>query len=376
MEDSLLMIIGVSILVSAIIGVKSGIATALMEIAAGVIIGNVFTGELPEVIHVLSDLGLITLMFMAGLEIDMHFFRSKGKQSIKLGAQAYGLPFIVIMVLVLVIFNLSLYQSLLFAIALSASSVGIVYAIMRKKGILGPRRKLILSGVMVTEFLSMTLLGIFYSEITWVVFVVIAFIFFVRFAYGYIQKNYNVFTDATAENLAIKVILAVLLVAEFLANGSGVDVILIVFVLGMLLASYVDEHETLKKEIEVIGFGFLTPIFFFVTGFGISVSAFGAVFGRVVILVIISFVATYLATYFSARKLFPKRAKIMAVLFNAPMSIGIVAATIGLEKEVLNPEQYVLLLGAVLISSLLAVLFGRYPEDKLIPSLQKTEKVV
>lgn len=366
MEESLLMIIGISILIAAVIGVKSGIATALMEIMAGMIIGNVFPGELPDFILSLSGLGLITLMFIAGLEIDLSFLRKNGRQSIVVGLWGYVIPFFIVGLVAFYLFDLNSMQSLLFALGLSASSVGIIYTVLRQKGILGPRRKLILAAIMVTEFLSMALLGIFFSDLTWVIGIVIVFIFVVRYGFRFFQTRYHLFTAETTEKMAIKVVLAVLLIAEFLARGSGVDVILIVFALGILLAKYVEEHQFLKKEIEVISFGFLTPIFFFVTGFNISFVEIGAVFNQIIILVAVSFIATFVATYFAARKYFPRRAKIVALLFNSPMSIGIVAATIGLEKNVLDYQQYLMLLGAVLISSFIAIAIGRYPNDQSV----------
>lgn len=83
MEDTVLMIIGVSILLAAVVGIKSGITTALLEILAGIVIGNIIHIDLPLAIETLSGLGLITLMFMAGLEIDLSFLRKKGKSSVK-----------------------------------------------------------------------------------------------------------------------------------------------------------------------------------------------------------------------------------------------------------------------------------------------------
>ncbi len=303
-------------------------------------------------------------MFMAGLEIDLSFLRHKGKDSVKVGVIAYIIPFLVIGGVADIVLELTTMQSLLFAIGLSASSVGIVYPVLRKAGILGPRRKLILSAVMITEFLSLTLLGIFFSTISVTVIVVLLFVVMVWLGWGYMHKRYKFLSDSTTENVAIKVILAVLLVSEFLASSSGLDVILIVFVMGVLLAKYVDEHKTLKEEIEAIGFGFLTPIFFFVIGYEISIVEFGQSFGTIMIFLTLSFLATYLATYIFSKKYFPKRAHIMGILFNAPMSIGIVTATIGLERGIIDHQLYLVLLGTVLLSSMIAVIFGKYPQKK------------
>ncbi len=54
MEDAVFMMIGISIVLAAVIGAKSGITTALLEIFAGIIIGNLLPVELPIAIETLS----------------------------------------------------------------------------------------------------------------------------------------------------------------------------------------------------------------------------------------------------------------------------------------------------------------------------------
>lgn len=211
--------------------------------------------------------------------------------------------------------------------------------------------------------MSLLILAIGYSDINLTVIIVVGFILGVWLGYDFLHTRYKLFSDRTIEKVAIKFVLAILLIAEFLASSTGLDVILIVFILGILLAKYVDEHTTLKHEIETIGFGFLTPIFFFVTGYGISIKQLGSEIGYIAIILLVSFIATYLSTYLFAKKHFSKRAHIMGLLFNAPMSIGIVTATIGYDRGIVDDRLYSILIGAVLISSLVAIILGKYPKD-------------
>ena len=363
MEDYSLIIIGVSIFVAAIIGARSGIATALLEIFAGLIVGAFFVFELSEFVIVMAELGLITLMFMAGLEVDFRFLNEKAKESVSVGVVSYLVPLVVITVSVFLIFQLDWYQSFLFGIALATSSIGIIYPILRKKGPLGPRRKMILSAVMVMDFLSMILLGIFYSDVSWKVVLVLIFVVVVGLVLPKIKKLASFFSESSHDSMAIKMILALLIISQFMAGVSGLDVILIVFVLGMFLADFVRTHESLKEEIETIGFGFLTPIFFFTVGMSISVTELFHAGWKLVLLLGISFVATYIVTYLIAKKHFPRRAHVMAVLFNAPLTVGIVIATVGHDTGVIDDVSYGVLVGTVVISSFIAAFFGRYPSS-------------
>lgn len=120
-------------------------------------------------------------------------------------------------------------------------------------------------------------------------------------------------------------------------------------------------HPTLHKEVESVGFGFLTPIFFFTVGLSLEFTDLLNMGWQIIALVAVSFSATFAATYLIAKKHFPSRARIIAVIFNAPMSVGIVVASIGLERGVLTPQLYTLLVGAVILSSFIAAVFGQYP---------------
>ena len=358
------MVVAISIVIAAIIGHKSGITTAFLEIGAGILIASLFSiHHLPDALHTLSELGIVSLMFLAGLEVDLQFIREKGKAGITIGVVAFFASLGVMLASGLLLFNLTSEQALLFAIGLSECSVGIVYPVLRKKGALGPRRKIILSAAMVMELLAIITLTIFFASVSWNAVFIVLFILALYKLFPWLQHRYHLLKRPSEESIAIKFILAMLLISSFLASSSGIDAIVVVFILGMILAHYVDEHETLQKEIETISFGFLTPIFFVSAGMGITLAQFFGNIFTIVALFSITLLTTYLAIFLTARTLLPKRAHTVSVLLNAPMAIGIITATIGLEQGIINSELYSILLGAVLLSSFVAVVFGRYPED-------------
>lgn len=361
MEDYSLIIAGISIFIAALIGYKSGIATAFLEIIAGLFVATFIDFHSSHFIEVMAELGLITLMFLAGLEIDLQFFKEKAKESLTVGIISYVVPFVVLFFVMQALFDVTVVQALLFSIGMCEVSAGMLFPILRRKGPLGPRRKMILSAGMVMEFLSIFLLALLYTKINWKVIVAIGFILFLRFTAPRLQKRFSIFKEYSIENSMLKLILALLLISQFIAETSGLDVVLIAFALGMILADIVRAHPTVHKEIESVGFGFLTPIFFFTVGLSLNFTDLWNMGWQILLLVTVSFTATYAVTYMIAKKHFPSRARIIAILFNAPMSVGIVVATIGLESGVLTAQLYTLLIGAVILSSFVAAVFGQYP---------------
>lgn len=361
MEEYTLIIAGLSIFFAAIVGYKSGIATAFLEILAGVAIAAMFDFHSGEFIEVMAELGLITLMFLAGLEVDLKFFKEKAKESLTVGLISYFVPFVVLFFATQWLFDITVMQALLFSIGLCEVSAGMLFPILRRKGPLGPRRRMILSAGMIMEFLSIFLLGVIYTEVNWVVIIAITFIIALRIIIPRLQDRFKFLREYTVESSMLKLILALLLISQFLAEASGIDVVLVAFAMGMVLADVVRAHPTVHKEVESIGFGFLTPIFFFTVGLSLNLLDLWNNGLEIILLVAVSFTATYAATYVIAKKHFPSRARVIAVIFNAPMSVGIVVATIGYEREVLDTQLYTLLVGAVVLSSFIAAVFGKYP---------------
>ena len=81
------------------------------------------------------------------------------------------------------------------------------------------------------------------------------------------------------------------------------------------------------------------------------------------------------AIYSLARKVMPKRVRTVSILLNAPMIVGVVIASLGLREGLINEQLYSIILGSVVASSLIAVVFGRYPEDeeKETPASESTQ---
>ena len=69
------------VVVAGIIAVLTGIATPLLEIAAGIFAANILGFESTEIINFLGEIGIIALMYLAGLEINIDFIKKEYKKS-------------------------------------------------------------------------------------------------------------------------------------------------------------------------------------------------------------------------------------------------------------------------------------------------------
>ena len=122
--------------IASLISIRIGISVALVEILVGVAAGN-FLGihETTEWINFLAMLGSGILTFLAGAEIDPKSLRTNLKASALIGAVSFATPFIGVWMFVQHVLGWSLQQSQIAGIALSTTSVAVVYAVMIEGGL-------------------------------------------------------------------------------------------------------------------------------------------------------------------------------------------------------------------------------------------------
>ncbi len=363
-ESRILALIAISVFAAAVLGLRYNVYTVFLELVAGFILGNLLHYTLPEQILFISEIGLISLMFMAGMEVDFETFKSKWKDSVRLGSLAYVIPFAAIFALGFFLFD-QRETALLMAIALVPASAGVVYTILVQKGPLGTRRKMILASVMVTDIASMILLGVFFSRFSYFTILLFGIVILSFFILPKVGSYLSSISGKEIVNIEIKFALAVVLLSEFFADLAGVDGVLVAFLFGMafseIFAGSTKGDRSSEEKLQAIVFGFLTPIFFFVTGYMISAAAFVRWWYLIIFVVAFTFFVKWVTVYAIGKKIFPQRIKQVAMIFNTPLSIGIVTVGVGIREGVLPPEQGSILMLVVIISSFIGVMFTRYP---------------
>ncbi len=122
-------------LVASLISIRLGISVALIEILIGVFAGN-FLGihKTTDWINFLAMLGSGVLTFLSGAEIDPVSLRSNLKASLLVGTLSFLLPFLGVWIFAQFVLGWTLQQAQIAGIALSTTSVAVVYAVMIERG--------------------------------------------------------------------------------------------------------------------------------------------------------------------------------------------------------------------------------------------------
>ncbi|AFR21229.1 monovalent cation:proton antiporter family protein [Lactobacillus helveticus] len=370
----------------------SNVPTAVAEIIVGIVMGssgfNLITST--HDLTFLSNLGVILLMFLSGMEIDFDLLQRKnnpkgksqaGKTVDPLKTAITAFIGIVVMAFVLAyILRLTglFSEVMLAAIILMTVALGVVIATLKEKDILGrPIGQTILLTAVLGEVIPLLLLTIYASvnggnaEQLWLIILLFAAAIFLlrRFKQPYLW--FAKITKATTQldiRLAFFLIFALVTVAE----RVGAENILGAFLAGMVM-KLLEPSEATKDKLTSIGYGFFIPIFFIMTGVGLNLRSLFAHPSSLMllpVLVIFLFIAkapvvlTYMR-YFQKKNAF-------AGGFLTATTITIVLPTLQVARKlhaITSTQSDAFILAAVIVCILSPIVFNSnfvlLPEDKI-----------
>ena len=153
------------------VSVEVGLSVALVELAAGFIVGNAFSLTVPGWLAFLGSFAGVVLTFLAGAEVDVPQLRREWKASLSIGLVSFGAPFVVVGLLAYYGFGWNHRQAEIAGIALSTTSLAVVYAVLVETGlnqaIVGKR---IMSATFVTDLGTVTALTVLFIKPTvWII---------------------------------------------------------------------------------------------------------------------------------------------------------------------------------------------------------------
>lgn len=287
MEQGSVLIVMVAALVIPIAMARlnvSNIPTAVAEIIAGIILGkSVFNiVQSNEMLTLMSTMGVIMLMFLSGMEIDFDLFKKgpdknqTGPSPVQLAGQAFGLVVVTAGALGIILWGVGLFSGVFLAtILFSTVALGVVIATLKEKEILGrPAGQTILLTAVLGEVVPMLSLTIYASlnggdaKRLWLITLLFlaAILLLRRFKQPYIW--FSRISKATTQ-LDIRLAFCLIFVLVTIAETVGAENILGAFLAGMVM-KLLEPTEATKDKLTSIGYGFLIPFFFIMTGVNLN----------------------------------------------------------------------------------------------------------
>lgn len=232
-------------LAASLISIRLGVSVALIEIALGVFGGNVFRLQTAPWIDALAAFGSVLLTFLAGAEIDPASLRRHLGKSLALGGLSFALPAIAAFVFATV-GGWELHAAEIAGIALSTTSVAVVYAVMIESGLANEEiGKLILAACFVTDLGTVLALGVLFAD-----FNVLLMLFLIATALGLaiLPRLLRWLLRAVPDRVSkpeIKFVLLTLLALGGLAAAARSEAVLPAYLIGLAFAGAVVHDRVL-----------------------------------------------------------------------------------------------------------------------------------
>src|SRR6266571_1149663 len=160
-------LLAATILLSSTVSVEIGLSVALIELFAGVVVGNAAHLSVPSWLNFIGSFAGIVLTFLAGAEVDVPLFKREWRASVSIGLVSFFAPFVVVGLLAYYGLGWNHRQAEIAGIALSTTSLAVVYAVLVETGlnqtIIGKR---LMSATFVTDMGTTAALAILFIKPT------------------------------------------------------------------------------------------------------------------------------------------------------------------------------------------------------------------
>ena len=351
-QDSIL--ISVLILLAGFISIELHVSTAMLEIIAGVVGSNVLNLHSFSWLDFLADFGLLGIMFLAGFEVDPKLLRSNLSRNLVIGTSSYIFPFLSIFDISFFVLKNSFETTLILSISLSTTSLALVYAVMRDRGIINtPYGQVMLGSALITDVLSVLSLTVLIGNygLYTIIYGLVALLFMILSPKigKIIFKRYK----GSPAEIEIKFILLLLLIMPFFSKHVGISEAVFAFLLGILFSEMIEEDIAVQEKLRGIIFGFLAPAFFFKAGLLMKFSHLTQIgIYLIIILGFIAYLSKYIVVFITTRIYMNSHLASMNGLFcNFRLSFGVIAAIFGLNAGILTTELYTVVLTIILLAS-------------------------
>jgi Kef-type K+ transport system membrane component KefB len=338
------------------------ISAALFEIVVGAIAGNTIGLPLTPWINYIAGVGAVVLTFLAGTDIDPHVVKRNFASSVTIGLMGFFAPYLGCLLLARYGLGWPWPQAQIAGIALSTTSVAVVYAVMVETGYnrteLG---KIILAACFVNDIGTVLALGLIFANYNlYLLLFAAATIAVVATLPFIVRPLFHWFGNRTSEP-EIKFLFLVIFVLGGLANFGKSEAVLPAYLVGMALAPFFLANRELQLRIRAICFAFLTPFYFLKAGSLIEAHALITGAGLVGLFLGMKMVTKFcgilpLTRYF---KFEPREGMYTTMMMSTGLTFGSISALFGLTNHIIDQAQYTILLTAVIASAVVPTLIAQ-----------------
>ncbi|MDN3955810.1 cation:proton antiporter [Sporolactobacillus laevolacticus] len=361
------------------VSVRFGQPSVLGELLVGILIGPALLGWVPnsDIIHTFSEIGVILLMFIAGLETDLIALKNSAKSSsaVAIGGVIFplGLGFLAGTLL-----GMDTAHAVFLGLILSATSVSISVQTLKELGKLQTKESMTLLGAAVLDDVIVIILLAFamsfFGDADTNILLVIGekglfFASILLVAWKGVPLLMRLCGRLKVTEPVISVALVLCLVFSWYAELLGVAGIIGAFIAGTAIGQ-TNFRETVERKIEPLAYSIFVPVFFASIGLKVTFSGIfdqiWFIIGITVLAILTKFVGSGLGAWMTGFSLLSSMRIGSGMISRG--EVALILASIGIKAHVLQPKYFTPLIIIVILTTLitpplLKILFGREGEQ-------------
>lgn len=344
------------------ISVRLGQPAVLGKLLIGIVLGPSVLGIVQDtdILKEISQIGVILLMFIAGLETDIDQFKRTGKAATYVGVLGIVVPLALGYVAGMAI-GLSMEKAVFLGLLLSATSVSIsVQALKEMDQLKSKEGSAILGAAVIDDILVIIALAFLMSLTgsdvhlgTVILKKIIFFAVAILLAWKVVPFVLRLFAPLRVSESVISAALIICFAFAYFAEAAGVAAIIGAYIAG-LAVSFTNYKQEVFEKVETIGYSIFVPVFF--TSIGVAVEFSGALkhvwlmLGLSVLAILTKMVGAALG------------AKLAGFSWNSSFAVGagmvsrgevaLIIAGIGLETKLLASDLFAVLVVVVLVTTI------------------------
>ncbi|HEX2863247.1 MAG TPA: cation:proton antiporter [Deinococcales bacterium] len=349
-------------LVATLLSIWFRISVALTEIVVGTVaqlligalLGGNALGAGSSWVGFLAGLGSIVLTFLAGAELDPDSLKRGWKQAGALGLVGFIAPFLGAAFTARYLLGWDVRAAWLTGVALSTTSVAVVYAVMLELGLNRSEfGKTILAACFINDLGTVIALGVLFAPFTTKTAIFLGALVAGLAALVKLTRPFFARFGGRTSEMEAKFLLFALLLLGGLAVWSGSEAVLPAYLVGMVLAGTVGRDHALVRRLRTLTFGLLTPFYFIRAGSFVQLGVVAAGLGAFLALFTAKAAFKFAGIYpLTRRQGYPRgEAMYTTLLMSTGLTFGTISALYGLSHGIITQAQYSFLVATVIASA-------------------------
>ncbi|QEK13239.1 cation:proton antiporter [Crassaminicella thermophila] len=348
--------------IGGIISKKLKQPAVLGQILAGMFLGMGIL-EKTELVHYLAEIGVVFLMFIAGLETDVNELRASGKSSTAIAVAGVLAPLILVSGAAYLISG-NLISSIILGLISIATSVSISVQTLKEIGQLKTRQGVaILGAAIIDDIIGVILLTIVVGMVrpgtgsnVFIVILKILLFFLITIVIGYIlvQILFKISDRVNVRRRIVPYAIITCLILAFISEELGVAAITGAYFSGVIFSMTPYRHK-ISHDVELVSNTIFTPIFFVAIGLGVELSTIGYGLAFSMLLLALGIIGKIIGcgwgaklTGFSAKHAFQ-----VGIGMVPRAEVSLIIASLGLKMNLIGDKEFASAIVLVIFTTLI-----------------------